>query len=99
MKTRILDEARAELRDAVRWYEERGTGLGYALRDEVLARLRFLAKLPLSAPAWPEDPSFRCSTLRRFPYRLFYFFEGDTIVVAAIAHDRRQSGYWRSRVE
>lgn len=99
MTTRILDEARAELRDAVRWYEERGTGLGDALRDEVLARLRFLVQFPLSAPVWLEDPSFRCATLRRFPYRLFYFIEDDVIVVAAVAHDRRRSGYWRSRVE
>jgi plasmid stabilization system protein ParE len=99
MKTRILDEVRAELRDAVRWYEERGTGLGHALRNEVLARLGFLARFPLSAPVWPEDPSFRGATLRRFPYRLFYFIEGDTIVVAAIAHDKQRPGYWRSRVE
>lgn len=98
MKARILDEARAELRDAVRWYEERGTGLGQALRSEVLTRLRFLVELPLSGPAWLEDPTFRCSTLRRFPYRLFYFIEGETIVVVAIAHHRRQQGHWRSRV-
>ena len=98
MKPRILRPAQAELRDAVRWYEERGAGLGHALRDEVLDRLRLLCELPLSAPAWIDDPSFRCSTLRRFPYRIFYFLDEDQLVVAAIAHDRREPGYWRSRV-
>lgn len=98
MRTRILLEARAELRDAVRWYEKRSKGLGSALRQEVLDRLQFLAELPMSGPAWPEDPTFRCSTLRRFPYRLFYFIEDETIVVAAVAHHRQREGYWRSRV-
>jgi plasmid stabilization system protein ParE len=99
MKLRILRPVQLELRDAVRWYEERGAGLGHALRDEVLARLQFLCELPLSAPAWVDDPSFRCSTLRRFPYRVFFFTDDDELVVVAIAHDRRKPGYWRSRVD
>ena len=48
-----------------------------------------LCELPLSAPAWIDDPSFRCSTLRRFPYRIFYFLDEDQLVVAAIATGRR----------
>jgi plasmid stabilization system protein ParE len=98
MKHRILEEARAEFREAKRWYDERRTGLGQAFNDEVLAKIRFLRRFPRGAPAWPDDPTFRCATLHRFPYRIFYFIDDDMFVVAAIAHHRRRPGYWRKRL-
>ncbi|MEM9460142.1 MAG: type II toxin-antitoxin system RelE/ParE family toxin [Myxococcota bacterium] len=99
MKIRILDAARIELREAVTWYDSRRTGLGKEFKSDVLTKLRFLRRLPLSSPIWPKDPRFRCATLTRFPYRIFYFTEdSDALVVVSIAHDRRQPGYWRTRV-
>jgi toxin ParE1/3/4 len=33
--------------------------------------------------------------LKRFPYTIFYVVEGNTVFVLAVAHQRREPGYWR----
>ena len=44
------DEARAELFEAARYYEERGQGLGHALIEDVEQAVRELSESPLSCP-------------------------------------------------
>lgn len=39
------------------------------------------------------------STAQCFLIYIPYFIREDKIIVAAIAHDRRKPGYWKSRVE
>jgi hypothetical protein len=37
--------------------------------------------------------------LARFPFGLIYRFDGQDIVIVAVAHNKRRSGYWRKRDE
>ena len=34
-----------------------------------------------------------------FPYRLIYSIDTNDIIIVALAHQHRRSGYWRGRVE
>jgi hypothetical protein len=40
----------------------------------------------------------RC-LLRRFPYGLIYALDQDDILILAVAHTRREPGYWRDRLK
>jgi hypothetical protein len=44
-------------------------------------------------------PSYRRLLLARFPFGLIYRFDGQDIVIVAVAHNKRRSGYWRKRDE
>lgn len=35
---------------------------------------------------------------RDFPYALAYLVDGDLIIIVAVAHGRREPGYWHERV-
>jgi hypothetical protein len=35
--------------------------------------------------------------LRRFPFALIYRIKTSKVQIVAVAHDRRQPGYWRRR--
>ena len=41
----------------------------------------------------------RRALIRKFPYGIFYFIEGDTIVVIACFHAKRDAKRWQERVE
>lgn len=36
--------------------------------------------------------------VRVFPYQVLYTIEADYILIVAIAHGKRQPGYWRHRL-
>jgi len=97
---RLEPEARLELRQAARWYEERG--LVARLLEEVDAAIVSIGALPRRFPRVPGvDPSLevrRC-LLRSFPYALVFLVTPDELLVIAIAHVRREPGYWLYRVE
>ena len=89
MNWRVLIRATAEadLRDARDWYELQKPGLG----DEfLLSILNAMTDLEST----PEQPSFYYRDFRRlmphrFPYKIFYRIEGDTVVVFRILHAAR----------
>jgi plasmid stabilization system protein ParE len=99
VRVRFHSEARAEAEAAVRWYEERLSGLGSDLLVEVERAVTLIAQAPMAWPVTPDDPRARRFLLSRFPYSLVYIVQpaGD-VVVAAVMHARRQPGYWRKRL-
>jgi toxin ParE2 len=88
---RLLAVARAELDEAITWYEAQTRGLGDAFLAEALKALRLIERHPLT------DNIRRCR-LARFPYGVIYVPEGPDILVLAIAHLHRAPMYWRDRV-
>jgi hypothetical protein len=69
---RASEPASAELREAVRWYEDRRTGLGAEFFDAILAALLFVSENPtagasisrdasLAAPSWSGSPTRSCT--------------------------------------
>jgi len=93
---RFLEAARDDLRDAIRFYETERRGLGAEFRDEVLASLERIRRLP---EAWhPLSANTRRCRTRRFPYGVIYHVRSEEILVVAIAHLHRRPDYWKSRI-
>ncbi len=101
MTIRFHPEATRELIAATDWYENAQEGLGTALLVEITRALDLVAEQPLRWPLWPglkADTQIRRFLLARFPFAIAYLSLGQEIVVLAVAHVRRQPGYWRTRI-
>ena len=79
--------ARLELDEAMGWYEQQKTGLGFELKEAVDQMLARIAETP--GRFSPVHGEVRRALLRRFPYAIHYLSEPDTIVVLGIFHTRR----------
>jgi plasmid stabilization system protein ParE len=83
-------QARAELREARRWYERQVAGLGRAFIAEVDATLAYLGVDPLIFAMYADDLAVRRALLHRFPFRIIYEVgPTDEIVVLACRHVRQ----------
>ena len=92
----VRPEAAADIEDAFQWYESQQPGLG----EQFLAALRSMQELlldhPESFPVLHRDTR-RALIPQRFPYGLFYRIYGDTIVVVACMHAKRDPRRWQRR--
>jgi toxin ParE1/3/4 len=93
----ILAEAEAELTAAAEWYETRRKGLGLELMATVDAALGHILDSPASCPLWKPGFPYRKLALRRFPFVIFYMLSETAIEITAIAHAKRDAGYWVTR--
>jgi len=88
MASRVLPEARADLREAIRHYRDaKPSALGKQLAARLLEAfkkaVRSVEAMPLSRPEHPDVPGARWVLFEHFPYLAFYTVkEGDVIVVA-----------------
>ena len=84
-----------ELEAASSFYEDRRSGLGDELADEVEDVCLLLSEYP--AIGRKADDVHRSVPLRRFPFMVFYRIRGAVVQIVAVAHKRKRPGYWRSR--
>ena len=92
----IRPEAKADLLDSFRWYQKQRDGLGLDFKlcvDEVISKIR---RNPLIHREIYK--SVRRSVIRRFPFGVFYIVEGNTIIVLAVIHARRDPMKWKFRI-
>lgn len=76
-------------------YEVKSAGLGVEFLDDVqrvVDHLRTFPKLGQSIAG-----GFRRALLRRFPFLLIYADQPESILIIAVAHQRREPDYWRER--
>lgn len=92
MRIRFSPPARAELEDAIRFYELAMPGLGERFLSEIRRALHQIIRYPMAGPVVEGD--IRKCLLARFPYKLLYSVETDYIYVIAVAHHHRKPGYW-----
>jgi len=97
MNVRFLTLAETEVDDAAAWYEEQAEGLSRDFLDELDRAVRLIRIYPLLAQQ--IEPEIRRFLFARFPYSLIYGIDQETIVVIAVAHQRREPRYWLDRVE
>ena len=95
MNVTFLPEARAELLDAVAYYEGELSGLGVRLWDEVDQHIAWLERNH-------EVPRLRLGGYRRvnlkiFPYYISYIVRDSVIWILAIAHGHTRPEYWIDR--
>ena len=102
MRLELHPEARAELRSAALWYDERRPGLGDEFISEVSASLDRVRDAPEAYPAWPgaraESPLIRKATIQRFPYAIAFEEHEQHLLVLAVAHAKRRPLYWLTRM-
>jgi plasmid stabilization system protein ParE len=91
-----LEHALEEAEDAARWYAERSPRAALAFSEEIDAAEAAISRLPDAYPRF--DHGTRRYLLRRFPFSVVYRVEANRIVIIAVAHGRREPGYWRQRV-
>jgi plasmid stabilization system protein ParE len=91
----VRPAAANDLTSAYRWYEERRLGLGEELLLEVQAAIERMLLLPLSFPVVHRET--RRALIRRFPYGVFFRLDGDTVIVVAVYHLRRNPRLWMQR--
>lgn len=100
MKRRLIvrPEAEADIVAATLWYEDRETGLGLDLMDEVRAAIERAVQNPLVHLRLRRCPEVRRVLTRRFPYRVFFILRENAIVVFAVLHAARHDRRWRGRL-
>lgn len=96
MKLLWQNQARTELREALRYYRDQAGQ--YIAQD--FAEMTMQAALRLSEH--PElgaksGHGLRCFVLHDYPYSLIYRAMPDAVTIVAIAHHSRRPGYWAGR--
>jgi toxin ParE1/3/4 len=88
-------DADAELEEAALHYEARMAGLGKSFAAEVERTIALVREFPEAGSS--VAPKRRRVLVARFPYSIVYRQEPNSIVIVAVAHQRRRPGYWRGR--
>ena len=91
-------EAAEEHKKQVAYYEEAQAGLGRRYHDAFLAEVSIAADAPHRFPV-VLAPDIRRTHLKVFHFDIIYREINGSIQVLAIAHHRRQPGYWSSRAD
>ena len=79
--------AKAELDEAIHWYEKQKAGLGLDLRVAVEQMLIRMADAPERFRAVRGE--VRRALLQRFPYAIHFLPEPKAIIVVAVFHTKR----------
>jgi plasmid stabilization system protein ParE len=95
MRLEILDQAEAELADAIAHYEAIEPGLGVRLKQEVRLTLAWIEQNPELARLRPKG--YRRVNLKVFPYYIAYAEWAGALWVLAVAHGARRPEYWVDR--
>jgi len=89
----FLPGASSDYDDAFDWYFSRSKSAAEGFEEAVERAIAEIVKAP---DRWPLcDTRHRQYLLRRYPYSLVYRLAGDLVLIVAVAHARRQFGYWR----
>jgi plasmid stabilization system protein ParE len=102
MKLQILDEAKEEAGKAFDWYHQRSPQAAERFADLLADAFASIVATPTTYPLYElrRNPgNIRRIRLRGYPYAVVYQLLEDSLVVIAVAHTSRRSGYWRSRLK
>jgi plasmid stabilization system protein ParE len=95
MKVEIHPLAEDEFTEEAAYYERQVATLGTSFISEIESAVALLENHPRLGAEF-EYP-FRHPPMRRFPHSLIYTIEINRIWIIAVAHQRRQPGYWHER--
>lgn len=93
----FLEPAQKELFDAVEYYDEQQSGLGFEFALEVQKSINRIIRYP---NAWSKfSARTRKCHCNHFPYSIIYFLKESEIIIVAIMHSKRKPNYWKKRIE
>jgi len=89
-------DAAAELLAAEEWYAERSI---VASRSFIQESNLVFDRLQEAPERWPmSEDGTRRVVFGRFPFSVIYRVRADRVEVIAVAHQRREPGYWKYRL-
>jgi toxin ParE1/3/4 len=91
----VRQQAKLDLRQAVRWYDQQQNGLGREFVGQVDAAMERIVDNPIQYQVVHRD--IRRAILRKFPYGVFYRVDATNIVIFAIVHLHQDPSSWQSR--
>ena len=91
----VRRQAKADIREAARWYERQRVGLGRAFVQQTDALLDLIRLNPKQYQVVYRE--VRRGIPRRFPYGVFYRIEGSEILVFAVVDLHRDPSIWQDR--
>jgi len=97
MRLEFHPEAELELIEAALHYELEVPGLSERFESEIRRATDLLLEHPEMGR--PVDPNLRQFVLPRFPFTLIYSVTAEVLRIQVVAHERRQPGYWRTRID
>lgn len=89
------EAAEEELLHEIAYLELRLPGLGRRFYNEIQRVEKLMAQFPESGQE--ISPGLRRCALRAFPFSLIYSVEKDSLLILAVAHQRRRPGYGLGR--
>jgi plasmid stabilization system protein ParE len=92
----FLPAAHHDFDESFDWYAERNPQAAMQFANAVDAALSMIAASPQRFAA--IDNIHRGCSINHFPFRIVYRVTTDRIVVVAVAHAKREPGYWKKRV-
>lgn len=87
----VKEEAIQDMADAFEWYETKRAGLGSEFLEEIE---RLCNRIEQAPEQYQLHRNQRVAVMHRFPFRVVYEIEKETIVVYAVYHDKRDPGGW-----
>ena len=91
----VRRQAKADIREAARWYERQRAGLGRAFVQQVDALLDRVRLNPMQYQIVHRE--VRRAIPRRFPYGVFYRIGGSEVLVFAVVDLHRDPSIWQDR--
>lgn len=91
----VRRQAKADMREAARWYERQRAGLGRAFVQQIDALLDRVRLKPMEYQIVYRE--VRRAIPRRFPYGVFYRIDGSAVLVFAVVHLHRNPSIWQDR--
>lgn len=91
----VRRQAKADIREAARWYESQRVSLGRAFVQQIDAILERIRLNPMQYQVVHRD--IRRAIPRRFPYGVFYRIDGTDILVFAVVDLHRDPSIWQDR--
>lgn len=98
MKVRIDDEAMAEARALALYYLRRNPTAARNFLEALDGAFRDIGTHPLGFPyleSLRRNKRFRRVALKDFPVVVIYEIIAQEVLVVAVAHGARRTGYWR----
>ena len=92
----VRPAAAADIEDAYHWYESRQQGLGEEFLTALSSTHDRIVESPEAFPILHRNTR-RALIPRRFPFGLFYRLDGETIIIVACMHARRDPRRWQRR--
>jgi len=89
-------EAWQEFEAADDWYAERSADASVGFLSAITDALESIKSSPRRWPRYLYG--MRRFVLQRFPFSVIYLDDPDVVRIVAVAHAKRQPGYWRQRV-